>query len=92
MPVGRITTARNCSTTFVNCSKGAHSIHDAVKLIYVSGDAIAVGIEPGAGSDSVPGVDGIAALGAEISAPRQVSLINTFRQVLADGIRPFQPA
>jgi hypothetical protein len=61
-----------------------------MKYIHVGGNAVAIGIEPGTRSDSVPSVDGIAALGAEIGSPDEVALINAFRQLLADVIGPFK--
>ena len=79
MPVGCITAARYCSTTLVDRSKSAHPIQHAVKLIHVGRNAVAVGIEPGTRSDSVPSVYGIVALGAEIGAPSAVALFNAFR-------------
>ncbi len=88
MPVGRITAARYCSATLVDRSIGAYAIHHAVKFIHVSGNTVAVGIEPRTRSNSVSGVYSIIALGAEIGAPHQVALIDAFRQVLADGIGP----
>ena len=90
MPVGRITAARYCSAALVDRSKGAHPIHHTVKFVHVSGNAVAVGIEPGTRSYSVPGIYGISALGAEIGAPHEVALIDAFRQVLADGIGAFK--
>ena len=90
MPVGRITAARYCSATLVDRSKGAHTIHHAVKLIHVSGNAVAVCIESGSRSDSVSCVYSIVALGAEISTPVEVTLIDAFGQVLANGIGSFK--
>ena len=90
MPIGRVTAARYRSTSFVDRSKCAHPIQRAMKLIHVSRYAVAVGIEPGTRSDSVSSVDGIVTLGAEIGAPGVVALLNSFRQVLADGIGPFK--
>ena len=88
MPVGRVTAARYRSTPFVDRGKCANPIHHAVELIHVSRYAVAVGIEPGSRSDSVPGIYGIAALGAEIGAPGEVALIDPFCKVLADGVGP----
>ena len=90
MPVGRIAAARYRSAAFVDRSKCTHPIHCAMKFIHVSRYAVAVGIEPGTRSDSVPGVYGIVALGAEIGAPGDVTLIEPFRQVLANGIGPLE--
>jgi len=81
MPVGCITAARYCSTTLVDRSKCAHPIQHAVKFIHVSRNAVAIGIEPGARSDSVPSVHGIVALGAEIGVPSEVTPVDAFRQV-----------
>ena len=86
MPVGRITAARYCSATLVDRSIGAHPIQHAVKFIHVSRNAVAIGIEPWARSDSVRSVDGIVALGAEIGVPSEVTPVDAFRQVLANGI------
>ena len=57
-----------------------------MQVIHIGGNPGAVGVEPGAWADSVPGVDGIGTLGAEIGAPREVPLVDVFRQALADGI------
>ncbi len=90
MPVGRITAARYFSATFVDRRISAHPIQHAVKFIHVSRNAVAVGIEPGTRSDSVPSIYGIIALCAEIGAPTDVTPVDAFRQVLADGIGPLK--
>ncbi len=90
MPVGRIATARYCSATLVDRSKRTYPIQHTVKFIHVSGNTVAVGIEPWTRADSVPSVYGIVALGAEIGAPGEVALIDAFRQVLANRVGPFK--
>src|SRR3970040_35664 len=90
MPVGNITAARYPSAAFVERSKGTHPVRHAVEAIHIGGNLGAVGIEPRAGSDPVPGVYGVGTLCAEITAPRAVAYVGAFRQVLADGIGPFE--
>jgi len=90
MPVGRITFAGYYLATLVERLKGIHPMHHAVQAIQICGNLGTVGIEPGPWSDPVPGVYRVATLGAEIGAPGEVALVDTFRQVLADGIGPFK--
>lgn len=86
MPVGRITAAGYGSTSLVDRSISAHPVEHGVKLIHVRCNAVAIGIEPGARSDSVPSIYGTIALCAEVGTPGGIAPVDTFRQALADGI------
>jgi hypothetical protein len=61
-----------------------------VEGVEICADPIAIRVKPRTGSDPVPRVNGVITLGAQISAPGQMTLIDAFRQVLADLIRPRQ--
>ena len=63
---------------------------EVVEAFEICADPVAVRVKPRTWADSISGVHGVFALGAEIRAPSQMALIDAFRQVLADRIRPFQ--
>ena len=82
--------AWNDPATLILRSFSGNAMIEVVKTFHIRSNAVSVCVEPRTWPDSVPRVDGVIALGAQIRTPGQMSLINTLRQVLANLVCPLQ--
>src|SRR5690606_24692225 len=80
------------SAALVERREDAHPMRVAVQLVEICGDTRALGAEPRAGPDTIPGVDGPVSLRAEIRAPCSVAVTRRLGERLAVRVGAFEPA
>ena len=92
MPVRREAGARYLVAALIEQRERGRTIRRAVELLDVLRDPRAAHVEPSPGADSIPRVDGVLTLRAQVCTPHQRPVTCRLGEVLADAVRAGEPA